>query len=74
MTINTNNLAVIDSDTFISVPNPDDPFGMPAWEGAARDAHQGQTPGVYAVVDADGEDYELVVERDDSSYLRACTD
>lgn len=54
----------------VTLKNPDDPMGMPAYEGPAGDAHHTVAPGEYRVTDTDfdGEDLILIVHPDDESW------
>lgn len=52
----------------VSIANPDDPMGMPAYDGLAEDAYESLDPGVYPAVDGDGLDGIVVVEPDGSRF------
>ncbi|WP_029153970.1 hypothetical protein [Microbacterium gubbeenense] len=52
------------ADPDVSVPDPDDPVGMPIYEGPASEAHAWIVPGVYDATGLDGEGrFRLVVGR-----------
>ena len=52
------------ADSDVSVPDPDDPVGVPIYEGPASDAHAWIVPGVYDATGIDGEgQFRLVVGR-----------
>lgn len=52
------------ADPDVSVPDPDDPVGMPIYEGPASEAHSWIVPGVYDATGIDGEgQFRLVVGR-----------
>jgi hypothetical protein len=56
--------AITDPSLTVTVPDPDDPFGMPIYEGPAADAGGRLVPGMYpayASDDDDPTDYVLVV-------------
>lgn len=52
------------ADPDVSVPDPDDPVGVPIYEGPASEAHAWIVPGVYDATGLDGEgQFRLVVGR-----------
>ena len=52
------------ADPDVTVPDPDDPVGMPIYEGPASEAHSWIIPGVYDATGIDGEgQFRLVVGR-----------
>ncbi len=52
------------ADPDVSVPDPDDPVGVPIYEGLASEAHAWIVPGVYDATGIDGEgQFRLVVGR-----------
>lgn len=52
------------ADPDVSVPDPDDPVGIPIYEGPASEAHAWIVPGVYDATGIDGEgQFRLVVGR-----------
>lgn len=48
-------------DVNVTVTNPDDPSGSPAYDGPARLAHTKLAPGGYEATDADGTEWGLLV-------------
>lgn len=45
----------------VSITDPDDPFGSPAYDGPAADAAARLRPGVYEATTADGDPVHVVI-------------
>lgn len=62
--------AAYTDDQHVTIANPDDPFGAPAYDGLASEAYKHLVPAAYDAFDGEGNAVCLMVRNDDSRIIR----